>query len=355
MAWNAIGVPAAALLGLFLASAGAIWAAGVGLSRTVDSLDGRWGLGQALGGLILLGIATSLPEVAITVSAAAGGHLELAIGNLIGGIAIQTAVLAALDAGSRRDLPPLSAAAGSLVLSLEAGSVVVVTTLALLGTQLPRHVNAAGLSPVSVAILAAWVGGLYAVRHAQRSPGWEARAPGAAPGRPLRHDPEPGGDDAYAGASTGHVAVIFGACALVTLAAGVAIEATGSALADRAGLSGAVFGATFLAAATALPELSTGLTAVRSGDHALAMSDIFGGNAFMPVLFVLADLVGGTPALPSATGTDVWLASLGVLVSAIYAAGVILRPQRNRLRMGFDSRLVLVVYALGIAGLTLLP
>ena len=73
------------------------------------------------------------------------------------------------------------------------------------------------------------------------------------------------------------------------------------------------------------------------------------------VLLVLADLVSGTPALPSAHATDVWLAALGLVVSAVYAAGVILRPQRNRLRMGFDSRLVLVLYALGIAGLTLVP
>ncbi|MCW2967635.1 MAG: sodium:calcium antiporter [Solirubrobacteraceae bacterium] len=350
-------MPTLALLAIFLGSAAAIWVAGTRLSRTTDSLDGRFGLGQALGGLILLGIATSLPELAITVSAAASGHIEVAIGNLLGGIAIQTVVLAVLDIGVRRNLAPLTSTAGQLVLALEAGSVVVVTSIALLGTLLPRHINAAGLSPASVAIMVAWVAGLYAVRHAQRSPGWKAQAPGAEPGRPLRHHPASPAkaEDPYAKHSTGAVAGLFAACALVTLGAGVAIEEAGSTLAGRAGLSGAVFGATFLAAATSLPELSTGLASVRAGNHALAMSDIFGGNAFMPVLFVLADLVSGRPTLPSAQPTDLWLAALGVLVSAIYAGGVILRPQRNRLRMGLDSRLVLIIYALGIGGLTLLP
>src|SRR5262249_7508689 len=114
-----------------------------------------------------------------------------------------------------------------------------------------------------------------------------------------------------------------------------------------------VFGATILAAATALPELSTGLTAVRAGDTQLAMSDIFGGNAFLPALFIFADLIAGTPALPSAAPTDIWIAGLAVLLTVIYMVGIIARPTRSYWRMGPDSIAAIVVYALGIAGLTL--
>ena len=39
-------------------------------------------LGEELGGILLLAVAGSLPEVAITVSAAAQGNLGLAAGNL---------------------------------------------------------------------------------------------------------------------------------------------------------------------------------------------------------------------------------------------------------------------------------
>jgi cation:H+ antiporter len=77
----------------------------------------------------------------------------------------------------------------------------------------------------------------------------------------------------------------------------VAIERSGSELADRIGLSGAVFGATILAVSTALPEVSTGLASIKLGDHELAFADIFGSNAFLPVLFVVAELIAGSPAL----------------------------------------------------------
>ena len=64
---------------IFLASAGVIWVAGIPLSDYTDILADRLHLGQALGGLILLAVATNLPEIAITYSAAASGHLDIAV------------------------------------------------------------------------------------------------------------------------------------------------------------------------------------------------------------------------------------------------------------------------------------
>jgi cation:H+ antiporter len=90
---------------VFAAGAVATWVAGVTLSRTTDALDTRLGFGEELGGILLLAVAGSLPELAITVSAAARGNLGLAAGNLIGGIAVQTMVLVICDAASGPERP----------------------------------------------------------------------------------------------------------------------------------------------------------------------------------------------------------------------------------------------------------
>lgn len=178
--------------------------------------------------------------------------------------------------------------------------------------------------------------------------------PGGAPGRRHRRQAPPEREHPYAGSSTARVALLFaGACA-VTLLAGVALELSGSTLADRTGVNGVVFGATVLAAVTALPEISSGIAAVRLGDNALAIGDIFGGNAFQVCLFLLADLIAGKPVLPAAGNLNSWLASLGVALTAVYAVGVIARPDRCRARLGPDSLLAVAVFGLGIAGLVTL-
>jgi cation:H+ antiporter len=333
---------------VFVAAAAFVWFAGVQLSDQTDVLAARLGLGEALGGLLLLAVATNLPEIAITVSAALHHDLAIAIGNILGGIAIQTLVLVALDVFGTRGGRPLTYRAASLQLMLEGALVVGVLAIAVMGTQLPRSVKVGGIGPSGVLIAVAWVVGIVLLSRARRGLPWheEGRAPGAQE-KPAGHSKE----KKDKGGSTARAALIFGVAALVTLAGGVALEETGTRIAGHIGMSGVLFGSTVLAASTSLPEVSTGLTSVKLGDYNLAVSDIFGGNAFLPVLFLLASVLSGTAVLPAAHPSDIYLAALGVLLTIVYMWGLVMRPARRILRMGVDSLAVLVLYAIGIAGL----
>jgi cation:H+ antiporter len=349
------GLATPLLVLIFAAGAAATWVAGVTLSKTTDALDARLGLGEELGGILLLAVAGSLPEVAITVSAAAQGNLGLAAGNLIGGIAVQTMVLVLCDivAGSER---PLTYLVGALTPVLEALLVVLVVSGVLMGALL-RPTTAIGgvVSPASIAIVVVWVIGVYVINKARKERRWSVSMPGSHPGRHHRREPHPDRPLPYAHSSTLRVAGLFLVACAVTLLAGVGLEISGNTLADRAGVNGVIFGATVLATATALPEISSGIAAVRLGDNALAMGDIFGGNAFQLCLFLLADLIAGSPVLPTAGRVNSWLAALGAGLTSIYAIGIIARPERCRLRLGPDSLLAIVVFGLGIAGLFVLP
>lgn len=341
------------LLLAFAAAAAAVWVAGVYLSNTTDVLSSRFGLGQALGGVVLLAIVTNLPETAITVSAALQHNLGIAIGNLLGGIAAQTVVLVVLDVVGVGREGPLTYRAASLTLVLEGVLVMASLGVSVVGTQLPRSLIAARVTPQGLLLAVLWLVGVWLVGKARTDLPWKdgGTAPDAqaAPRGTAKHKKN---EAAKArGVSTARTAAVFAASALVTLVGGVVLELAGDQIAGHIGMSGVLFGATVLAVATSLPEISTGLASVKLGDYKLAVSDIFGGNAFLPVLFLVASLVSGEAVLPQAQRTDIYLTALGILLTAVYVYGLIFRPRRQVAHMGIDSLVVLVLYALGVVGL----
>ena len=341
------------LVVVFVAGAAVIWVAGIQLSKTTDVLDDRLHLGSALGGLIVLAVATNLPEIAITVSAGLSGSIEVAAGNILGGIALQTVVIAVLDVFGKRGegVRPITYRAASLTLVLEAVVVVAVLAVVIAGSQLPPDLVVARLTPDVVLIAAIWLVGLLLVQRAGKGLPWhqDGHAPDASP-HAHGHRTRTGHRDTEQ-MSTRKAVVVFSVSAVATLVAGVVLERAGDAASSQIGLSGVLFGATVLALATSLPEISTGLQAVKQGDDNLAVSDIFGGNAFLPVLFLVATLLSGKAVLPQANASDVYLTALAVLLTVVYAIGLVFRPRRRIAGMGVDSFVVVVLYLVGIAGL----
>lgn len=340
------------LIGVFASAAAAVYATGRPLSDATDRLADRWGLGEALGGMVLLAVVTNLPEVAITTSAAFADNVSMAIGNILGGIAIQTVVLALIDAFGGRHPAPLTGRIGSLSAVLEGLLVIVVLAVTVLGVMLPDSLMIGRVSPPEIGIAVAWVAGLRGIARARRGLPWALGATPDGGSSPETLAPRRRGADR---AGTGRSLAVFLVCAVVTLAAGVLLERSSDLLADRLGMRGVVFGATLLALTTSLPEIATGVASARWGGDELAVSDIFGGNAFLPLLFLLASAITGQAVLPAAGHVEVYLTALGMLLTAIYLGGLLFRPRRRIAGMGPDSWLVVLVYGLGVVGLLAFP
>jgi cation:H+ antiporter len=330
------------VLGIFIAAGELIWWVGGILASTTDAIDAHFGWGEGLGGAVFLAIATNLPEVAIIVGGVYTGSLGLAVGNILGGIAIQTVVLVLLDGPGLRSRVPLSSLVSSLTIALEGLVLIAILMLCVMGALSPPTLIFARTTPAELAILAAWIGSLFLISHHEDNQGWrtarESIAEESALVAPQRRP-------------ISQIYVLFAFGAVATLLAGVALALSSDVIATRWHMQGVIFGATFLAAVTALPEVTTGLYAIKAGRYELAMSDIIGGNAFLPVLFLFATLLSNKPLLPDAQGPDLYLAALGALLTAVYCVGVILRSQRMLLGAGLDSLLVLALYLIGIGGL----
>jgi cation:H+ antiporter len=340
-------LPLVALAAIFLVGAGVVWAAGTKLTDATDVLSARLNLGEALGGLILLAIATNLPEIAIAVAAGLSGNLEIVTGNILGGIAIQTVVLVVLDVvASQKSGRPLTNRAASLVLAIEGLLVLALLSVVVMGAQLPGSVELARIRPGPLVIVTLWLIGLWLVDHARDGLPW---ADDEADKRGIDRD----AGQAKVDMSIKRAATVFGVAAGLTLLAGVALEQSSEAIAAQLGLSNVVFGATVLAAATALPEVSTGISSVRLGDSQLAVSDILGGNAFLPTLFFVASVISGQAVLSGAKPADLYLTGLAGLLTVVVVIGLVFRPRKQILRMGIDSLAILALYVIGIGGLLL--
>jgi cation:H+ antiporter len=335
----------------FAVFAAITWAAGIWLTRTTDAIDAKYKLGSAFGGLLILGITTSLPEISVAVSAALQHHYGIIIGTLVGGIAMQTVVISLLDARMKERVG-LTFDAASLTLVVEATLVILVTVAAILAIRTPVVIPHTAISLTSLLIFGLWLGGLWLVYRIRQGLPWRAEAMEAKPGREHHERRQAVNHPSLKKASNRRVFGILALASLATLIAGVGLQSTGNTLAGDWGIGSGLFAATFIAFAGALPNISTGFASIDIGDYKLAMSDIFGGNAFMPALFIVCDIVAGQPVLKHATSSDIWFAAIGVLVTCIYIIGLIVRPRRVFLRMGIDSILGLCLYITGLIILT---
>lgn len=331
------------LLLIFLTCTVVIWIAGVKITRAVDAITTYFNLGEAFGGMVFLAIVTNLPEIAITVVAAYHKDYDIAVSNLLGGVAIQTVVLVLIDVFGVGRLAPLTLKGHSRVLILEGVALIMILTLVMMAKQFPSQILFFRTTPIEWLILFIWLGSIFSISRLAKSEGFAKEDKNSL--SQLRHPKSP----FRGGIQSAIWVLVIGA--VLTLVAGWALEYSGEILSKRWHVSGVLFGGTILALATALPEISTGIASAKIRDYNMAVSDIFGGNAFLPVLFLVASIISGEAVIPTLSNSDMYLTGLGILLTCIYMVGMVLHSRRQVFQMGIDSLCVLLTYLLGLIGL----
>ena len=323
------------LLAAFAAAGAVVLVVSIRMTRLADRIADRAGLGEAIVGGVVLGGATSLSGLTVSVSAAWSGDASLAFSNGVGGIAAQTAFLVAADVAFRRG--NLEHAAAEPANLFQAAMLMVLLGLPVLAYTSPE-VAVWGVHPVSPVMFAAYVMGLRYARQVHESPMWSPVRT-----RETRAD-EPDEDDAR-GSWVGP-AVQFAALAAALALSGWVISQAASAMSARFGLSSSLVGSLLTAVVTSLPELVTTLTAVRRGALQLAVGGIIGGNTFDTLFLVASDAAYREGSLFHALGAQdlTWLAT-GLVMTAVLLAGLILRQRRGPGGIGVESVAILALYA----------
>jgi cation:H+ antiporter len=330
---------------IFLVSAAAVWSAGTRLARLADALVAQTSLGHAVMGVVLLGGMTSLPEIAVAVTATLEGTPLLAVNNVIGSAAINVVILAVCDAALRRDA--LTSVQGSASVLLT-GVVSIVLMALVAAASLVGDRPFAGMGVWAWVILAAYLASVRLIARPHARESWRPAKRGRRSGKQPDADARVDRDDH--GGGVRRTAVRIAGVGVVIVVAGFLLARSGDALAAATGLGASFFGAVVLGLATSLPEWSTVIESLRIKRYSMAIGDIFGTNLFNVAIIVLVDAVlrGDEPVLAQAGRFAGFSALLGLSLTAVFLVGLLERQNRTLLRMGFDSVLVLVSYVAGV-------
>ena len=227
------------LLALFIFSTALIWWMGIRITKLVDFVTIRFDLGEAFGGMVFLSIITNLPEIAITLMAAAHRNYDIAVSNILGGIAIQTVVLVLIDVFGVGHSAPLTWKGHARVLILEGLALIFILTLVLMGKQFPESFFYFRSSPIEWLIFGIWLGSVYFISRIGKADAAREKSKEL-----IHHSRHP--THRYEG-STAKALLELTVGAIAILFAGWLLEASGEIVANRYQINGVIFGGTILA------------------------------------------------------------------------------------------------------------
>lgn len=336
----------------FLAATIVVWVAGGRLARYASIIAERTALGQAFVGVAFLGFLVSLPNLALSATAAAFGQAALAVNTLIGGVGICMVMLAVVDVVVKREalsryvdepVVLLQGALTAIMLAIGAAAIVA-------GDRLLPVTGRGGYW--TAFLFAFYFVALWIVRAFQRRRGWTPdRAPSDAE-MIEGHAQEKAialmrRDEKHSLAAIGALASL---ASIAVLISGAILAASASALPEQIGWSAGFVGFLLGGVSTSLPNLSTALAAARLNRFDMSFMNIFGGNQCGIALLFIADLFSPEGPILNEVGVfSTFALLLGCVLTLISLAGLVARVRWRLLDMGTDSVAIFIFGAIGLA------
>lgn len=292
-------------------------------------------ISTAVVGLTVVALGTSLPELAVSVNAAARGSTDISYANVVGSNIFNVAVILSLVAL----VHPVTSSREVLRFHYPAMFIVLVLGVLLASNGSLGHFEGVFMLVVLVLFLT------YTVRASRRATARRRVDP--AEQAALEEEVQETG--AIKGSRTrawtiSALLVIVGGVALV-LGADLMVRGAVT-IARTMGVSERVIGLTIVALGTSLPELAASLIAAAHGKHDITLSNLLGSNIFN-VLGILGttSAVFGVPVHPRAITLDNWvmLAFAAVLFPILVWGKRVTRLEAVVLLAGFAVYMAVVV------------
>lgn len=255
-----------------------------------SKLAERFGIPQLVIGLTIVAMGTSLPEAAVSISAALKGSAEITIGNIVGSNIMNVLLIL----GITSVITPIAVQKSTV--KYEIPFVIIVSAL-LAGIGLTDHVVGRMDGAILWVLMLVYLG--YLLVMAKKGNGLP------------EGDGEEGKQEDKPMPVWKMLLFIIAGGVMIVAGSDVAVDAA-TALARIFGMSERLIGLTIVAFGTSLPELVTSATAAVKGKADIAVGNIVGSNIFN-ILFVV-----GTSALitPVAYAANFFVDSIVCIATA---------------------------------------
>ncbi|MDD2720686.1 MAG: sodium:calcium antiporter [Gallionella sp.] len=290
--------------------------AGYFLSRYGDVIAEKSGLSASWVGLILLSVATSLPELVTGVSAVTFADApDIAVGDALGSTVFNLAILIVLDALYRRETLYSRAGQGH-VLSVMLGTILIAFagfSLLLDRAGMSPALGHVGLySPLIVVVYLVSMRAIYSYEQRTLAEYTEVSA------------------DRYPDVTLRTAVRGYALAALAVVAAGSWLPYLAKDLSVMMGWEQSFVGTLLVAGVTSAPEIAVTISAVRIGALDMAIANLLGSNLFDIVILALDDICyTHGPLLAHVSSSHALTAFTAVMMSALVAVGFVFRPQKR--------------------------
>jgi cation:H+ antiporter len=309
---------------------------GTWLSQSADILAEKTGLGRSWVGAILLAGATSLPELAVGISAVVVFNApDLAAGGIFGSCLFNLFILALLDIFTGPS-PLLQRAQISHALAAGLGSILLgVAAAGILLAQSNNNLIFGWVGSPSIVLIVLY---LVSARIIAR---FELRRRTEVLEREVVQ---------YEHIKRQQAFLIFATLSVAIVVLGVWLASLGDLVATVTGLGQSFIGALLLAATTSLPEVVAGLAAIRLNAVDLAVSNVFGSNIFNMAILGVYDLAYFRGNLWSnVSSVHIFTAVVAMMMTSVAIVGLIYRAARpSRLYITWDGLALILLYISGM-------
>ncbi len=318
----------------FFVSAGLVVFAGVKLTKYADIVSDRFSISKVWVGMILLGVATSLPELTATIASAVGLNApDLAVGNIAGSVNFNLMIIVVLDflyrkgsiTGQIQSKKTYEwSAAFYAVLSL-------IVVLEIFFASKARLIGIGSVSLGNILIVGIYIlSSKYIFKVDSDQQAVES----------VRHKITKDDQVLFIKIALGAGAVILGGIWLADVCDKIAIVT---------GLGRTFVGTMLLGFVTSLPEIVVSVSALKMGALDLAFGNIFGSNMFNILILSICEMTYAKGFLfENVSKAHIMMMTLSVVLTTILIAGIKKGKKKEFLGFGIDSILMIICFAIGM-------